>query len=326
MVHNCLCQAKDLRYNEVLPGRLLQVRVPGSDTSIDAISFYQFVWRSKQTVSQNKEQRHAALQKLHQTISSLPQRNSFIVAGGFNMSLRTDRKHVGPCTASVSRLGHRGSKDLQRMMEQHQLVAANTWSVRKPATHVQGNSVSQIDYVLIRRSQSQGPGKSCSPGSRHFPLRGKIINSRRCSATVRKPYDQDRMQDCYRLNEASIQRYTDRVDTELERKAPSWEGLREAMASALVSEFPKHRERQARVVEGAWEQHRSLRNLKELIAISALPVKLKLRVVWCNWTSLARQSSSARQAKQRKFANRQAPIDDRQNTRRQRMAATHFSR
>ena len=33
------------------------------------------------------------------------------------------------------------------MMEQHQLVAANTWSVRKPATHVQGNSVSQIDYV-----------------------------------------------------------------------------------------------------------------------------------------------------------------------------------
>ena len=142
------------------------------------------------------------------------------------------------------------------MLEQHRLVAANTWSVRKPTTHVQGNSVSQIDYVLVRRSQSQGPGKICSPdqqfaianwrkGSRHFPLRGKIIHSRRFSTTARKPYDQDRMQNCYRLNEASIQRYTDRVDTELERKAPSWEGLRDAMASALVSEFPKHRDRQA---------------------------------------------------------------------------------
>ena len=87
MVHNCLCQARDLRYNEVLPGRLLQVRIPGSDTSIDAISFYQFVWRSKQTVSQNKEQRHAALQKLHQTISPLPQRKQFHCSRGFQTCL-----------------------------------------------------------------------------------------------------------------------------------------------------------------------------------------------------------------------------------------------
>ena len=73
------------------------------------------------------------------------------------MSLRTDRKCVRPCTIGVSKLGQRGAKDFHRLLEQHRLVAANTWSVRKPATHIQGNSVSQIDYVQLRQSQTQGP-------------------------------------------------------------------------------------------------------------------------------------------------------------------------
>ena len=44
MVHSSLCQAKDIRFNEVLPGRLLHVRVPGASFSLDVLSFYQFVW------------------------------------------------------------------------------------------------------------------------------------------------------------------------------------------------------------------------------------------------------------------------------------------
>ena len=47
-----------------------------------------------------------------------------------------------------------------------------------------------------------------------------------------------------------------------------------------------------------------------MIALSDLHSKLKLRVIWTNWSSIARQSSAARQAKQRKFANRQALIDE----------------
>ena len=118
------------------------------------------------------------------------------------MSLRTDRKFVGPCTIGVSKLGQEEvPKDLHKLLKQHKLVAANTWSVRKPATHVQGNSRSQIDFVLLRQNQAQGPGKSCSPcrqfqvaswrdGSRHFPLLGRILHSRRYSAQPGKVYDQ----------------------------------------------------------------------------------------------------------------------------------------
>ena len=102
MVHQSLCQAKDLRFKEVVPGRLLHVRIPGAGTSLDALSSYQYVWRSKETVSHNKEQRQAALQKLNQALCSLPQTNTLLTAGDLNMPLRTDRKHVGPGTVSLS--------------------------------------------------------------------------------------------------------------------------------------------------------------------------------------------------------------------------------
>ena len=217
MVHSSLCQAKDIRFNEVLPGRLLHVRVPGASFSMDVIAFYQYVWRSKQTLTQNQEQRKSALDSLSKTVSSLPQRNTLIVAGDFNMSVKTDRKDVGPCTIGVSKLGQRGAKDLHRLLEQQRLVAANTWSVRKPATHVQGNSISQIDFVLLRQNPAQGPGKSCSPcrqfavaswrdGSRHFPLIGRIVHSRGYSAQPRKAYDQLAMEDCYRQVSEKITR------------------------------------------------------------------------------------------------------------------------
>ena len=163
IVHDSLCQAKDIRFYEVMPGRLLHLRVPGASFSLDVLSFYQFAWRSKQTLTQNQEQRRAALDSLSKTVGSLPQRNTLIVAGDFNMSLRTDRKFAGPCTIGVSKLGQRGAKDFDRLLEHHRLVAANTWAVRKPATHAQGNSIRQIDYVLLRQNQAQGPGKSCSP-------------------------------------------------------------------------------------------------------------------------------------------------------------------
>ena len=138
-----------------------------------------------------------------------------LVLGDFNMSLRTDMKHVGPCAIQSRRLGHRGSKDLQKMLEEHQLVAANTWGVKRPATHTQGNSVTLIDYALVRITQSKGPGKMSQPqrsfpvaqwrdGSRHFPLLGTVQHSRSYSADKSKAYDQHNMEYSYRLKSPSI--------------------------------------------------------------------------------------------------------------------------
>ena len=322
MVHSSLCQAKDIRFNEVLPGRLLHVRVPGASFSMDVISFYQYVWRSKQTLTQNQEQRKSALDCLSKTVSSLPQRNTLIVAGDFNMSLKTDRKYVGPCTIGVSKLGQRGAKDLHRLLEQQRLVAANTWSVRKPATHVQGNSISQIDFVLLRQNQAQGPGKSCSPcrqfaaaswrdGSRHFPLIGRIVHSRRYSAQPRKAYDQLAMEDCYRQASEKITRYTAQVDADLKAQEPSWAGLLSAMEKAMQAEFPPQKGTRPHRATEIWDHRKALRNIPQvLLAFADLHPQLKQRIVWRTWAALARQSAEARTAKQRKFAQRQALIDE----------------
>ena len=301
-----------------LPGRLLHVRVPGASFSLDVLSFYQFVWRSKQTLTQNQDQRRSALDSPSETVSSLPQRNTLIVAGDFNTSLRTDRKFVGPCTIGVSKLGQRGAKDFHRLLEHHRLVAANTWSVRKPATHVQGNSISQIDVVLLRQNQAQGLGKSCPPcrqfavaswrdGSRHFPLLGKLYHSRRYSSQPRKAYDQQDMEDCYRQASDKIERYTAHVEAALEDHEPSWTGLRSAMEKALQAEFPQRPQRATEICD----HRKALRNIPEtLLAFADLHRQLRQRIVWRTWAALARQSAEARTAKQRKFAQRQALIDE----------------
>ena len=322
MVHNSLCKAKDIRFNEILPGRLLHVRIPGEQFSIDVFSIYQFVWRSKQTLTQNQEQRKAALTKLSQTVASLPQRNSLLVAGVFNTSLKPDKKFVGPCTIRVSRLGQRGTKDLHRLLEQHKLVAANTWSVRKPATHVQGNSISQIDFVLLRHNQARGPGKSCSPcrhfpaaswreGSPHFPLMGKLIHSRSYSAQPAEAYDQVAMENCYRMDSDRISNYARKVDTDLAEREPSWELLRTSMETAMQAEFPKQKTVHRRSSAGLWEYRKTLRSLPDvLLAMADLHRQLKQRLVWRTWAATARQSAAARTAKQRKFEQRQTLIDE----------------
>ena len=135
MVHANLCKPQQLKFKEVIPGRILHVRVPGNGHSLDVLSCYQHVWRSKETFVANKESRRLLLAKLNTSIKGLPSRNTLLILGDFNMSLRTDMRHVGPCTLQSFRLGHRGSQGLQRLLEDHNLVAANTWGVRKPATH-----------------------------------------------------------------------------------------------------------------------------------------------------------------------------------------------
>ena len=86
------------------------MRVPGEDHCLDVLSCYQHVWRSKDTLTANKESRRLFLAQLKTSIKGLPLRNTLLILGDFNMSLRTDMRHVGPCTIQSCRLGHRGSR------------------------------------------------------------------------------------------------------------------------------------------------------------------------------------------------------------------------
>ena len=76
------------------------------------------------------------------------------------MSLSALGGHAG---TRGPRLKIRSVRRLQKLREEHGLTALNTWSSGKPATHVQGNSVSQIDFALTRIYQSEGPARECKP-------------------------------------------------------------------------------------------------------------------------------------------------------------------
>ena len=51
--------------------------------------------------------------------------------------------------------------------------------------------------------------------------------------------------------------FAETVDELLTQEAPSWDGLRAAIDSALVEHFPKQREQKTFHMDSVWEQRRS---------------------------------------------------------------------
>ena len=105
MAHNSLCRSKQLKFNEIVPARILHVRIPGQDIPLDVISCYQHVWRAGEADTAKKESRNHLIRSSGNARGNIPRCSTLLVAGDFNMSLKTDHKHVGPCTLKR----HRGS-------------------------------------------------------------------------------------------------------------------------------------------------------------------------------------------------------------------------
>ena len=119
------------------------------------------------------------------------------------------------------------------------------------------------------------------------------------------------MEDCYRQASEKITRYTAQVDADLKAQEPSWAGLRLAMEKAMQAEFPRQKGTRPHRATEIWDHRKALRNIPQvLLAFADLHPQLKQRIVWRTWAALARQSAEARTAKQRKFAQRQALIDE----------------
>lgn len=86
----------------------------------------------------------------------MPHRNSFLLCGDLNCSLKGDGVHVGTDLFTwqhhqhVGPL-HRDMHCLHRILLTHDLIAFNTWNARHPPTYTNGLSASRIDHFLMRR-------------------------------------------------------------------------------------------------------------------------------------------------------------------------------
>ena len=153
------CRVQDLHWKVVCQGRLLHVRLSSGTRATDVLGFYQYVHRDE-----NRVLRQQLLTQLKDYLGHLPKRNTLILAGDFNTSLTTMPGFVASATfqwkgGRTQGAQHSDTSDLMQVLQQHGLVALNTWNGNHGPTFVGPQHVSRIDFLLTRRQSADHAAK-----------------------------------------------------------------------------------------------------------------------------------------------------------------------
>ena len=155
-----------IKWRSLVDGRLLHVRFVYKMQQYDVISIYQFA-----LTFSNGEQKKEAMNKrkklwksLSGLLQELPLRSSIVLMGDFNATLETQKKvagygiKLGSQDTAIVEERHK----LMDLLSRHRLCALNTWGrIITTYEHPQGSS--QIDYICVRQSVSDGKSKTCGP-------------------------------------------------------------------------------------------------------------------------------------------------------------------
>ena len=153
------CRVQDLHWKVVCQGRLLHVRISSGTRATDVLGLYQYVHRDD-----NRVLRRQLLTQLQDYLGHLPKRNTLILAGDFNTSLTTMPGYVASATfqwkgGRTQGAQHSDTSDLMQVLQQHGLVALNTWNGTHGPTFVGPQHVSRIDFLLTRRQSADHAAK-----------------------------------------------------------------------------------------------------------------------------------------------------------------------
>ena len=181
-----LCSLDHLSWKEIIPGRLVHIRLHGRPHCIDLLHGYQYVMTANVGNS-----RSAFWDLLQETLQLLPSRNILIAAGDFNTTIPRGSTAVGLCNFlphDHKRVTGRQHSDWQRfanILTTFNLIALNTWHEADGPTFSSDQGQSRIDYICVKSQHadkiarevhhlSQMPLIPLS-GSRHMPLLTSII-------------------------------------------------------------------------------------------------------------------------------------------------------
>lgn len=169
-----------ISWHEIIPGRLVHVRLHFSSRSVDLLHCYQHVWRLD-----NAEAREHYIQTLSSTLTRIPRRNLLYMAGDFNTTIPCSSEVIG--NGSFMHCGqlHTGSTH-QDWMQLHDLcraqglVALNTFDVQLGGTFIFPEGMSRIDYIFSRQTHLDHHARQIAylhnfpllphTGSFHLPL------------------------------------------------------------------------------------------------------------------------------------------------------------
>ncbi|CAE7700026.1 unnamed protein product [Symbiodinium sp. CCMP2592] len=175
------------RSREILPGRILHVRLSGINYSIDLLSCYQYVISSRETTAVNASRREHFWTLLGRCLATLPQRNVLVLAGDFNCAVRRETGTAGPAAPAANKY-YFDQDDFLNMAKSNSLCFLNTWThsdLNDMNTFINGSLRSQIDFILTRRNQADNHARQAKPmpsldfspwrlGARHLPVQATV--------------------------------------------------------------------------------------------------------------------------------------------------------
>jgi len=183
VLFNARCiQASQIGSVDLLPGRLVHVRLHYRQRACDLICCYNFM-DDRSTKRLNLRQTFWAA--LDHCLSSIPNRNSLLIAGDMNCSIEADAQHVGISFFTWQGKHHRGPRHrdmhlFQKLLRKHQLTVLNGWNARDGPTFCHNLTASRIDFFMMRTSEADGIARNVKylnsadflpfSGATHIPL------------------------------------------------------------------------------------------------------------------------------------------------------------
>ena len=162
LISRRLARLQQIRWIDVVPGRLLHVQLQFKGRSIDVLGCYQF---SNTHTKQRHLDRQTWWNQLDKCVSDLSRRNLLVVAGDFNCSVDTIHGHVGHHAYSwqgkiKTGADHADKGAFAALLRHHGLVALNSWDATQGPTYVKGSAHSRIDFILVRKQMADGLARS----------------------------------------------------------------------------------------------------------------------------------------------------------------------
>lgn len=162
LISKRLCDANDLRWQTVIPGRLVHARILLQPRHLDIVGCYQHVHSGH---AKSMPLREAFWKALETTVQGLPTRNTLVMLGDMNCSLP---ESPGICGTSFFRWNekpkqgprHADGGRLLAILRQHGIVALNTWDASQSPTFAQNGAASRIDYVFTRQQHADGQARA----------------------------------------------------------------------------------------------------------------------------------------------------------------------
>ena len=161
MTAKTLCAPDLLKWRDILPGRLLHVRIPCGDRHMDVLACYQHTY--KQTMACQRD-RDSWWQCLDETLHQLPQRNTLALLGDFNCCLPYSQSITGTAEfrwqgTLIKGTQHADQGRFISILKTYGITTLNTWRSDLGPTYVHQEQASRIDFVCTRLHSANGATK-----------------------------------------------------------------------------------------------------------------------------------------------------------------------